>query len=250
MPALARSLCVVAVSLLALAPRAAAVVVITTHAEAAPAPGAPTFTPSYAVSSTDLINGLLRPANFSGNFDLELGGGMAALTDGTYGTITAPGGAPDRSHAAFATVGGGSGSGRFVLYSLDLAASPLGYDLTQIDLYSGWNDSGRDQQVFAISYSTVDGGGVMIPLASGSFNPAVPADSQSATRVTITDTLSRLATGVETIRFDFTGPPAPENGYVGYAELDVLGTAVVPEPGTLTMLAGAAGLLLARRNRR
>ena len=250
MPAFSRLLCVVAVVLVAVAPQAFGAVVVTNHAEAAPAPGAPSFTPSYVVSASDLINGLL-PAASAGAFDLELGGGLPVLTNGTYGTITQPGGAPDRTHGAFATVGGGGGSGQFVTYALDTAASPLGYDVTRIDLFSGWNDNGRDQQLFGVSYSTVGNPGTFIPLASGNFNPTVPADTQSATRVTVTeDALPNLASGVGMIRFDFTGPPAPENGYVGYAELDVLGSATVPEPAAVAPFAAAAGLLLARRRSR
>ena len=250
MPAFTRPLFAVAIGLLALAPRASAAVSVTTNAEAAPAPGGASFTPSYVVSSTDLINGRLPTAS-AGLFDLELGGGLPVLTDGAYGTITQPGGAPDRSHAALATVGGGSGSGQFVTYTLDTAASPLGFAIQRIDLYGGWNDSGRDQQFFALSYSTVNNPGTFIPLATGNFNPAVPADTQSATRLTVTENaLPNLASGVGAIRFDFAGTPGPENGYVGYAELDVLGTAIVPEPAGAVMGAGAAGLLLARRRRR
>jgi hypothetical protein len=68
--------------------------------------------------------------------------------------------------------------------------------------------------------------------------------------VTVTeDALAALASGVGMIRFDFTGPPAPENGYVGYAELDVIGTPTVPEPATAGLLCAAALGLLARRRR-
>jgi hypothetical protein len=231
-----------------MAPRASAAVTVTNNAEAAPAPGAPSFTPSYVVSSTDLINGL-TPTASAGTFDLEIGGGLKVLTDGAYGTITEPGGAPDRTHGAFATVGGGSASGQFVTYTLNTAASPLGFDLKTIDLYSGWNDSGRDQQLFAVSYSTVANPTTFLPIATGNFNPTVPANTQSATRSTVTDTLGNLATGVGMVRFSFTGPPAPENGYVGYAELDVIGSPTVPEPASAALCA-AAGLLLARRPRR
>jgi hypothetical protein len=243
-----RSLCAVAVLSFALAPQAMAAVIVTNNAEAAPAPGGASFTPSYVVSETDLINGLL-PTDSAGDFTVEIAGGLPVLTDGAYGTITQPGGAPDRTHGAFATVGGGGGTGTFVTYTLDTATNPLGFDITRIDTYSGWNDSGRDQQLFAVSYSTVDDPGTFIDLAQGNFNPTVPANTQSATLVTVTDdALAALASGVGMVRFDFTGPPAPENGYVGYAELDVIGSPTVPEPATAGLLCvGALGLLARRR---
>jgi hypothetical protein len=244
-----RPLCVVAVLTLALAPQALAAVIVTNNAEAAPAPGGESFTPSYAVSSTDLINGLL-PTDSAGDFTVEIAGGLPVLTDGAYGTITQPGGAPDRTHGAFATVGGGGGTGTFVTYTLDIDANPLGFDITSINAYSGWNDSGRDQQLFAVSYSTVADPATFLDLAQGNFNPTVPADTQSATRVTVADdALAALASGVGMVRFDFTGPPAPENGYVGYAELDVIGTPTVPEPATAGLLCAGALALLARRRR-
>ena len=250
MRAFTRSLCVVAVLSLAVAPGASAAVLVTTNAETAPAPGQPSFTPSYLVSSSDLLNGML-PANAPGVFDVELGGGLPVLTDGTYGTITQPGGAPDRSHAAFATVGGGGGTGAFIVYELDTAAAPLGYDISRIDMYGGWNDSGRDQQLFAVGYTTLASGGTFIDLATANFNPTVPANTQSATRVSVTDDAGGvLASGVNRLLFQFDPTGQPENGYVGYAEIDVIGAPTVPEPATgMVLCAGAAGLLARRRRR-
>jgi hypothetical protein len=228
----------------ALSSRSSAAPVVTTDAQAAPAAGGASFTPTYTPSSSDLINGL-APSASNGDFALELGGGLPALTDGTYGTITQPGGAPDRTHAAFATAGNTAGTS--VTYTLNTAANPLGFDVNSIVVYGGWNDNGRDQQMYQVLYSTTANPTSFINLASANFNPTVPADTQSATRTTIADpTAGRLATGVAALRFDFL---TPENGYTGYAEIDVLGSATVPEPAGLALLGLGATALLARRSR-
>jgi hypothetical protein len=234
----------VALCVMGLSVRAFAAVTVTTDSQAAPAAGGASFTPTYTPSSTDLINGL-TPSASSGDFALELAGGLPALTDGVYGTITQPGGAPDRTHGAFATAGNTAGT--TVTYTLNTAASPLGYDINSIVVYGGWNDNGRDQQLYQVLYSTTANPTNFINLASANFNPTVPADTQSATRTTIADpTAGRLATNVAALRFNFLNP---ENGYTGYAEIDVLGSATVPEPAGLALLGLGATALLARRRR-
>jgi hypothetical protein len=196
------------------------------------------FTPSYSPSGTDLINGT-SPSAQSGNFSEEAAGGVAVLTDGTFGTIS--GGNPG-NNTLFAT----AGTGEQVTYSLNLAASPLGYLITGINTYGGWNDSGRDQQLYTVAFSTVANPGVFVDYTSVNFNPAAAGDP-SATRVQITDTTGVLANNVAAIRLTFDQPGAPENGYTGYTEVDVFGRAV-PEPTALGLIGlGAAGLLARRR---
>jgi hypothetical protein len=220
-------------------------VVFNTNAELGPGGVGSTFTPSYAVSSTDLINGL-TPSAFAGDFAaVELSGGLPVLTDGAYGTITEPGGAPDRTHGAFGLGGGGSGTGTSATYSL--TANPLGYNISSVAVYGGWNDNGRDQQLYTFSYSVVgDPSFITLPITV-SFDSGAPGGFQIANRTILTeDALPFLAMNVDAVRFDF--PPGVENQYTGYAELDVIGLAVVPEPGSMLLAgAGLAGLMLRRR---
>ena len=216
-----------------------------TNNEIGPGGAGSTFTPSYIVSSTDLLHGLL-PTDSGGNFAaVEITGGLPVLTDGTFGTITEPGGAPDRTHLIFGIAGGGGGSGTFATYTLDTVANPLGYDIDRFDIYGGWNDNGRDQQLFTAAYSRVgDPAFVDLPLVD--FNPAIPGNLQSATKVPLFETSpAQLATGVDQIRFTFS--PSPENGYTGYTELDVIGRATVPEPGSALLLLASFGVLGLRR---
>jgi hypothetical protein len=133
-----------------------------------------------------------------------------------------------------------------VTYALNLGASPQGYNLTGIDTYGGWNDQGRDQQLYTVAYSTVADPGTFIDITSVNFNPTAGGDP-SASQVSITDTTGTLASNVGAVRFTFNQPAEPENGYTGYVELDVFGTPV-PEPTVLGVLAvGALGLLGRRR---
>jgi hypothetical protein len=126
-----------------------------------------------------------------------------------------------------------------VTYSLNLAASPLGYTITGVDTYGGWNDGGWDQQLYTVAISTVANPGLFVDYASVNFNPP-GTGNPSASQVQITDTTGVLATGVAAVRFRSDQPAAPENGYTGYTEIDVFG-APVPEPVGV----GLAGLIVA-----
>ena len=155
-------------------------VVVSTNNEVGPGGVGSTFTPSYAVSATDLINGL-APSAVGGNFAVtEITGGTPVLTDGVYGAITEPGGAADRTHLIFGIGGGGGGSGTFVTYTLNTAVNTLGYNISSIAVFGGWNDNGRDQQLYRAAYSVV-GSPLFIDLPLVDFNPVIGANLQSAT---------------------------------------------------------------------
>lgn len=205
--------------------------VVTTDAQSGPSP----FTPSYTPSSSDLLNGM-TPSSQSGNFQQEAAGGVAVLTDGTFGTIDRSG--PGYS-APFATAGNNGGTS--LTYTL---GSPT--NLASIDVYGGWQDNGRDQQGYSVLYSTAADPATFLPLATVDFNPSLTTGGvPSATKVTINDPSGTLAANVSAIRFNFA---TVENGYTGYAEIDAFGTPV-PEPTSLGLLASGALGLLARRRR-
>lgn len=122
-----------------------------------------------------------------------------------------------------------------VIFPLDLSVNFNGYRLTSFDSYCAWPNSGRDNQDFAISYSTVADPGTFIPLA----HSVIHTSGDNATHVRITPAAGALASGVAAIKLDFGHQ---ENGYVGYREFIALGTAEsLTDALTWTGGSGSAG---------
>ena len=173
------------------------------------------FTPNWTVANNSLIAGA-SPSISSGNFTLEAAGGISKLTDGANGPVGSGTG-------TFATCGNGSGAGVTLVYTLPASAN--GYNVTNITVYSGWGDNGRDAQAYNVSYSTAANPGSFISLAYVNYNPAVGGGRPSANRVMLTDSLGApIAANVAAIKFDFSAPTV-ENGYAGYSEITVQGPA-------------------------
>ena len=139
--------------------------------------------------------------HYEGGYDNQ---GVAALSDGIYGAVDAKGS------------GCGISSGTLT-YNLDMDASPAGYSITNVDSYAGWQDSGRDNQYYTISFQQVGSAsfanGISVYYASNQ------GDTIDQTHVNIADL---CLSGVAAIRFDF---PTQENSGVGYKELDITGIA-------------------------
>lgn len=187
---------------------------------------------TYMPSSTDLLTGL-TPTTSMGNFTQEGAGGAGVLNNGSFTSpITRDGGGPF-PFGTFAT--GGNAGGTQLIYTLTTPAN-----IGIIDVYGGWQDGGRDQQSYSIFFSTSLAPLTFNLLQTVDFNPAGTGFPQ-VTRVTISDPSGTLATDVAALRFDFN---ATENGYAGYAEIDVF---AVPEPSSLTLLGLSAVALLRRR---
>ena len=191
------------------------------------------FTPIWPFDSGSLIAGQSPSSVGSGSFSQNIG----LLTDGSFGWITYwpnVGLSPTE-------VTCGSSAGQSVTYALGNAAS--GYSISNIVVYGGWGDAGRDQQAYTVSFSTVTAPAIFITLASVDYNPANPSAIQSATRSTLkSSTASPLATNVAALKFDFTAP-APENGYCGYSEIAVYGTSLEPAVVVNTLPATAADVM-------
>ena len=185
---------------------------------------------TYVVSSTAIINGLSSSA-FSGDFTRESSGGIAGLTNGIFAPITRDGGgAFDRG--GFAT--GGNDGGTSVTYTFALTS------IASIDVFTGWQDNGRDQQSFTVLGSP--DGVTFTPITTVNFNPRVVGSSPIAIHTYISDSTGTLASKVVALRFNFN---FTESGYSGYSEIDVF---AVPEPSAA--LLGGLGLFCLLRHRR
>ncbi|HEY4416785.1 MAG TPA: SGNH/GDSL hydrolase family protein [Verrucomicrobiae bacterium] len=186
--------------------------------------GLGTFTPGWVVvTNRSLIAGQI-PSTATGNFSLEAPGRTVnSLTTGDNGALTKiPGSNGNTSSTNYVTCGNGGGAGATVIYTL--SGATYGYDITNITVYGGWADNGRDQQAYTVFYSTVVSPTTFIPLAVVNNNPNIGGGIQSAERVSLLAANAPLATNVAAVKFDFTSP-ASENGYCGYDQITIFGPA-------------------------
>ena len=178
----------------------------------------------FPVSSSDLLQTNLSSSSVTGNIGdqegLNTAADIAALSNGQFGPaapINPPGPNPEVVLIH---------DGVEITYNLDTGTHPLGYDLTNINTYAGWGDSGRSQQDYTVSYSTVTDPNTFHELDTV-FAPSYDG-RPSDTAAFLSGSSGILASNVASIIFSF---PSTQNGYVGYRELDVLGlpsTALVP----------------------
>ncbi len=195
--------------------------------------GSGTFFPNWTiVTNGSLIAGEI-PSTALGNFSEEVPGRYAnsLTTAGNLGLTKIAGTQGYTTSTNYVTCGNGNGAGSLLIYPLP--NSTIGYDLTNITVYGGWADNGRDQQAYTVYYSSVMAPTNFIQLTSVSYNPSIASGIQSATRVTLTSSTGVLATNVAALKFDFNSPTS-ENGYCGYAGITVFGTASAIPPATLS----------------
>ncbi|HEX4266029.1 MAG TPA: immunoglobulin domain-containing protein [Verrucomicrobiae bacterium] len=195
----------------------------------------PVFTPTWDMSklaSSLLFN--IAPntsgnGDFTGAFDGNGDGASqpSVLTDGSFGQLDTR---QTSAHSSLTLAGYSTQSGNFVSYVLPGSAN--GYNISNITVYAGWNDSGRDGQAYTIHYSTVANptNFITVPLAVVNYLPTNPNGRYAMTRATITPASGFLASNVAALYFDFTTPltPGGENGFEGYSEIAVYGSASGP----------------------
>lgn len=189
----------------------------------------------YPVSATDLINQgqPTPPSVVTVNYLGLAGSNVAAMTDGWVGTASSnPTIAFDYNDA---TPGAWT-----TTYTLDTTVNTLGYDITSIQSFSGWTEW-RSGQRYTVSYNTVSNPTF---ISLGTYQVDVNGGSS---RITLYNPGGLLASGVKSLQFDFSKGVTE---YV-YREIDVFGSASVPEPGTAAMLIGLGavglGMVLVRR---
>jgi hypothetical protein len=196
-------------------------VVTAMAAQTGASPGS-SFTPTWTLAPNSLIADE-SPSATNGDFNLEPywdHRSVNSLTAGGSLTI-ATGGSPTTTSTNYVACGDiSSEAASLVVYTLTGSAS--GYNLTNIMVYGGWRDSGRDQQGYTVYYSTVAAPSNFISLGSVSYNPANAASVACATRATLVPANGSLATNVAAVEFNFTTPTTP-NGWCGYSQIQVFG---------------------------
>ncbi len=179
--------------------------------------GSNPFTPSWTAETPDLLLGL-SPSTAVGGFNNESTVGTAVLTDGAVGI--------SGSNSTMASCG--NGGGNVLVYTLTNSVN--GSDVTNIVVYSGWQDNGRYGQYYILSYSTVSTPSTFIPLTTVYYLPST--SGTPACRVAVnTSTGVPLAQNVFRVKLDFASPPEANrfnNGWQGYSEIIVQGTNSAP----------------------
>lgn len=193
------------------------------------------------VSTTDLLSAAETSVeSFTGAWSNSGGSGVAGeaglaeLTDGVHG------GAFD----GWTTVTVGAS----VTYDLGVGTG-LGWDLDTVRSISAFGVASLANQEFTFEYETVSGGGYT---TVGTFGPvdtsaATVPGTYYSTQITLTNSTEPLASGVRYVRF--TARPTTDSN-PAFRELDVVGTATIPEPSSAVLLGAGLGLLLIRRRRR
>lgn len=144
-----------------------------------------------------------------------------------------------------------------ITYTFNTSSHAAGYDITNIATYAGWNvgGGGRSNQGYQIDLTYVNG-------TTATLLPKTTLNANSSptywTQVSLTNAeggaLSQngiVASGIKAITFRNFDESAVSAAYndkvyqqVMYREIDIVGTATVPEPGTMVLCAvGLFGLL-------
>jgi hypothetical protein len=192
-------------------------------------PSSTNFFPAWTVDTNvlNLIAGFTSGSGegtFVGVGDFAGGnngnGDAAVLSDGIAASMTS---VPNLAFTACGTLING-GFGQSMTYQLVTNASPFGISITNITVFGGWQDAGRDQQKYQVLYSTVQAPNSFAPLLTVDYNPTDPGNKPSVSRTTLVPVNGVLAQNVAALRFNWNLSPGPENGWEGYSEILVGGT--------------------------
>lgn len=194
------------------------------------------YTPPFTVSSSDLAQGILGTG--ASNPMVEDSGGAATWTDGSITTVYKEDGTGGDAidHAAYGAAADGD------KITFDLGGL---FNLSQIDVYVGWNDSGRDDLTFVLEVSSDNVSYSVLANHIGGPNNTGAIEEPITHRFRVLDDGGAdIATGVRYVRLDIV---EADNTYAGLTEVDVFG--VIPEPASMALLA-LGGLVLGARPRR
>ncbi|MBQ9430755.1 MAG: hypothetical protein IJU44_04300 [Kiritimatiellae bacterium] len=128
-------------------------------------------------------------------------GTLASLTDGTFGSA---------GHVDGLCIAGGQ-----VTYNLDTDNMPTGYDISEVDVYTGWGGD-RANASFALLYRRV-GESTFETVGAAHYACTITSGNRGV-RVRM---MNLGLKGVDALRFDFGPGDWQQNNGVGYKEIDV-----------------------------
>jgi hypothetical protein len=109
-------------------------------------------------------------------------------------------------------------SGGAITFYLGPGANGTGYTITNLCAWTAWQDDGRENANYAVSYS-VDGTN-FFPIATVAYNPS-PYPVHDGTGGTFTSIAVQNLTGVRYLKWNFSA--TQQNGGVGYTEVAAYG---------------------------
>lgn len=213
-------------------------------------------TPSMSVASDDLLQSEFVSVTGDARYPGDGSGSTGPVVPGVL---------RDGSWGAWQTVTDSVGlqNPNVLTFTLDTSVNTLGYDITSIVSSAWWatGGNGRSDQRYAIWVSYVGDGGFSLIQPLTHFTSGMGPDA--ATQVTVTnntggvlDNGTSSTTGVDQIAFQFGDNDGTAQGGAGggnnwnfYREIDVIGTATVPEPSSLALI-GLSGLCMLQRRRK
>jgi alpha-L-rhamnosidase len=194
----------------------------------------PVIPPPLAVTETDSVYA-------GGNFPMLPSGDLLTNTTTTVvsNTITV---GPENHIAASALYDGNIGapgttnrsyeiSGGTITFFLGQGANGTGYTITNLNTYTAWQDDGREDANYAISYSS--DGTNFFQIATVAYNPS-PYPAIDGSGGTLTSIAVANLTGVRYLQWSFSS--AQQNGGVGYTEVAAFGLSSPPAPVTASVV--------------
>src|ERR1019366_1052750 len=161
-------------------------------------PSSTNYFPPWPVDTNDLnlIAGFTSgsgPGTFTYAGDFTGGGNYCnadptILSDGMAGSMTS---LPNLAFCAGGTLI--NGAGQYVTYTLVTSSAPFGLDLTNITVFGGWQDGGRNEQKYQVLYSTVQAPASFVPLLTADYLPTDSNGQPSVSRTTLIPTSGVLA---------------------------------------------------------
>ena len=188
------------------------------------------FYPAWSIATnTDLVFGFATDGSGNpgtatagaGNFgvDTQLYGDPTILADGNL----------TNDRFGMVSCGPGSSAGLSMTYTLNTSSATNGYDLTNIVVYGGWPDDGRNEQKYQVLYSTVAAPTTFSSIGTFDYNPSFSSSEPNSSRVMLVPATGVLAQNVAAVEINWNLQGAqPKNGWEGYSEITIAGTPSAP----------------------